>query len=66
MSGYTVICNAYVEALLEEYGDLDEEPFWKPERIELRCQNQGAAFAQRPCGFCHEGPCVIHVLAEAQ
>ena len=30
MSGYVVLRSAHVDALVEEWGDLEQDPFWQP------------------------------------
>lgn len=32
------------------------------ERDIAKCRNQGAAFAEKPCGFCHEGLCDLKMV----
>ena len=61
MSGYVILLQSDVDALMEEWGDLDTDPFWKPIPHVLTCRNQGAPFAEAPCGFTHEGPCTLTV-----
>ena len=61
MSGFVILLQSDVDALLEDWADIDFDPFWKPMAYVVRCRNQGAPFAEKECGYAHEGPCTLEV-----
>lgn len=60
-NGYVVLRASDVEALCEEWGDLDRDPFWRPQSVHYHCRNQGMALPAAPCGFHHDGDCAVRV-----
>jgi hypothetical protein len=65
VNGYVILRQTDADALMEEWGDLDADPFWRPVPYVLGCRNQGAPFPEAPCGFCHEGPCALFAKGDA-